>query len=216
MDLYEAMRSTGSTRYYEARDIPDDVLARVLDAARCAPSGGNRQPVRFLLVKDTAKKKRLRDLYLPIWDAYVDAIPQEKRVGAMLRLIENAGHFARHLDEVPVMAVICAKLSDVYPTDTKLGRISVVGGASIYPMVQNLILACRGEGIGTTLTTLLCAVEPEVKTLLAIPDEIATAAMVTLGYPAKGFPKQLKRRPLSEVVFLDSYGDVFPAVAGGG
>lgn len=214
MDLYEAMRSTGSTRYYETRDIPDDVMARVLDAARCAPSGGNRQPVRFLLVKDAAKKRRLKELYLPIWDAYVDAIPNEKRVGSMLRLIENAGHFARHLDEVPVMVVVCAVLSDVYPSDAKLGRLSVVGGASIYPMVQNLILACRAEGIGSTLTTLLCGVEPEVKKLLDIPAEIATAAMITLGYPVRGFPKHLKRRPLAEMVFLDTYGAAFPAAAG--
>ena len=84
--------------------------------------------------------------------------------------------------------------------------MSIVGGASVYPSVQNLILSARAEGLGTALTTLLCAVEPEVKTLLAIPDDVATAAMVALGYPARGFPKKLTRRPLGESCFADSYG----------
>jgi nitroreductase len=76
----------------------------------------------------------------------------------------------------------------------------------VYPSVQNLILSARAEGLGTALTTLLCAVEPDVKALLAIPDDVATAAMVALGYPAKGFPKKLARRPLAESCFTDTYG----------
>src|SRR5262245_5762697 len=91
-------------------------------------------------------------------------------------------------------------------TDRHLDRLSIVGGASVYPSVQNLLLAARAEGLGTALTTLLCAVEPQVKGLLAIPDGVATAAMVALGYPAKGFPKKLARRPLAEWCFGDTYG----------
>jgi nitroreductase len=81
-----------------------------------------------------------------------------------------------------------------------------VGGASVYPSVQNLLLAARAEGLGTALTTLLCAAEPQVKTLLAIPDGVATAALVPLGYPARGFPKRLARRPLEEIAFADAWG----------
>ena len=93
------------------------------------------------------------------------------------------------------------------PTDAALDRLSVVGGASIYPAVQNVLLAARAEGLGSALTTLLCAAEPEVKTLLGIPDDIATAAMVTIGWPARAFVRRLNRRPLTEFAFTDTYGD---------
>ena len=82
----------------------------------------------------------------------------------------------------------------------------MVAGASIYPSVQNLLLAARTEGLGTALTTLLCAVEPKVKELLSIPDGVATAALIALGYPEKGFPKKLARKPVEEIAFGDTYG----------
>jgi nitroreductase len=97
------------------------------------------------------------------------------------------------------------KLGDVMATDRHLDRLTIVGGASVYPSVQNLLLAARAEGLGTALTTLLCTVEPQVKSLLAIPDGVATAAMVPMGYPAKGFPKKLARKPFEETVFGDGW-----------
>jgi len=105
-----------------------------------------------------------------------------------------------------VLIVVCAQLSDLLATDRHLDRLSIVGGASVYPAVQNLLLSARAEGLGTALTTLLCALEPQVKGLLEIPDGIATAATVTLGYPARAFPKRLARRPLGEICFADAYG----------
>jgi nitroreductase len=124
----------------------------------------------------------------------------------MPKLLANADHFAHHLDEIPVLVVVCAQLGDLLATDRHLDRLSIVGGASVYPAVQNLLLAARVEGLGTALTTLLCALEPQVKELLSIPDGIATAATVALGYPARRFPKRLARRPLAEICFADSYG----------
>jgi nitroreductase len=112
---------------------------------------------------------------------------------------------ARHLDEVPVHVVVCAQLGDLMATDRHLDRLTIVGGASVYPSVQNLLLAARAECLGTALTTLLCAVEPQVKALFGIPDGVATAAMVPMGYPAKGFPKKLARRPLGETCFADAW-----------
>jgi nitroreductase len=94
-------------------------------------------------------------------------------------------------------------------TDAKLGRLSIVGGASVYPAVQNLMLKARDEGLGSVLTTLLCYVEPQVKQLLAIPERVVTAALLPLGYPARGFPKRLQRRPLADIAFADSYGGAF-------
>ena len=113
---------------------------------------------------------------------------------------------ARSNAEIPVLVVVCAQLADLLATDRHLDRLTIVGGASVYPSVQNLLLAARAEGLGTALTTLLCAVEPQVKGLLGVPDGVATAAMVTLGYPAKPFPKRLARRPLGETCFADVYG----------
>lgn len=214
MDLITAMRTNGACRFYKPDPIPDEVLAGVLDAGRWGPTGGNRQPVSFVVVRDRAKKERLRDLYLPIWEPYCEAARQGAiRVGAKSTLLDNADHFARHMADIPVMLVICARLGDVHPTDHKLGRLSIVGGASVYPAVQNVLLAARAAGLGTALTTLLCEEEPAVKTLLGIPEEVSTAAMVTMGWPARPFPTRLTRRPLAEMAFLDSYGSPLPGAS---
>jgi nitroreductase len=205
MDFREVIETTGTCRFYRPDPVPDDVLRRVLDGTRHAPTGGNRQGVRFVAVRDAAKRRQLKDLYLPLWEQY--ASRATARPGApMPRLLANADHFARHLDEIPVLVVVCAQLVDILATDRHLDRLSIVGGASVYPSVQNLLLSARAEGLGTALTTLLCAVEPQVKALLDVPDGVATAALVTLGYPAKPFPKRLARRPLAETCFVDSYG----------
>ncbi len=207
MTLQEVIETTGTCRFYRPDPIPMDVLARVLDAARFAPSGGNRQPVRLIAVRDVEKKRALKEWYLPIWTSYVarikEAAPHDP---ARARLLANADHFAQHLDEVPVLLVVCARLADVLPTDQGLGRLSIVGGASVYPAVQNVLLKARDEGLGSALTTLLCMVEPQVKQLLHVPDDIATAAVIALGYPARPFPKRLRRRPLAEMAFVDAYG----------
>jgi len=207
MNLQEVIETTGTCRFYLPDPIPKDVLARVLDAARFAPSGGNRQPVHFVVVRDSSKKRRLKEWYLPIWTQYAAQATRTAAPGSTFaRLLANADHFAQHLDEIPALIVVCARLSDLLATDANLGRLSIVGGASVYPAVQNLLLKAREEGLGTALTTLLCMVEPQVKELLHIPDGIATAAMITMGYPAKPFPKRLRRRPLAEVAFADEYG----------
>ena len=100
---------------------------------------------------------------------------------------------------------MCADLADTHPTDTELGRLSIVGGASVYPTAQNFCLALRNQGVASTFTTLLCMYEPQVKELLGIPDHLATAAHIVVGYPAKPFPKKLTRRPVEELAFVDSF-----------
>jgi nitroreductase len=118
-----------------------------------------------------------------------------------------ANDFAEKLAQHPLIIVVCAKLDALHITDLELDRPSVVGGASIYPYVQNLCIALRVQGVGTTITSLAVASEPEVKELLEIPDGFLTAAHVVAGYPAKGFPKKLTRAPVEETVFLDRFGD---------
>ncbi|MEX2480445.1 MAG: nitroreductase family protein [Gammaproteobacteria bacterium] len=212
MDLLEVLRSTATCRYYKPDAVPDALLASVLDAARWAPSGGNRQPVELIVVRAQETKQALQALYLPFWDEYVGGIRSGSvRIGSRdARILQAADHFARHLADIPVLIVVCARLNDVHPTDTALGRLSIVGGASIYPAVQNILLAARHAGLGTALTTLLCAAEPQVKALLAIPDELSTAAMVTLGWPARPLPRKLNRRPLGEMAWAERYGSPLP------
>lgn len=208
MQFNDVVRSTATVRYYKPDPVPVELLGQVLDAARWAPSGGNRQPLRLIVVRDARKKQQLQDLYVPIWDNYVAGIRQGSvRVGARPGIIDHADHFAHHMAEIPVLLLVCARLADVHPTDHQLGRLSVVGGASIYPAVQNVLLAARNVGLGSALTTLHAAVEPQLKPMFGIPDDISVVAMVTLGWPAQAFPGQLTRRPLGEMVFADTYGD---------
>ena len=209
MELIDAMTTVGTCREFSPEPVPDDVLRRAFDAARFGPQGGNRQPVRFVIVRDPAHKRQLKEWYLVPWKAYLAAATsgQIKTGSSRLdRLATRADRFAEHLDEAPAIVVVCAELAGIHPTDHELGRLSVVGGASIYPIVQNFMLACRDLGVGTALTTLLCAYEPQVKELLGIPDGIITTAHIAIGYPADGFPKRLERRPVEELVFAERYG----------
>lgn len=207
MDLIEAMSSTGTCRYYSDQQVPDEALYSAFKAARCAPQGGNRQPVRFIVIRDQDIKQTLSDLYQPMWRAYYDGIHSGGiRVGAVPKTVQAADHFARNLAHHPVIVVVCAEIDSLHPTDSALDRVSVVGGASIYPTVQNFCLALRDQGIASALTTLLCAVEPDVTELLGIPDGFLTAAHVVAGYPAKPFPTKLTRSPVEEFVYLDKFG----------
>jgi nitroreductase len=215
MELQEVVRTAGSCRFFLPDPVPDEVLAKLLDAARFAPQGGNRQPVRWIVVRDPSAKKQLRDWYLEPWKKYMRATETgEVHVEGETarRMVQNSDHMAQHLHEVPVLLLPCAVLADITSTDSKLDRVGVVGGASIYPAVQNLLLSARELGLGAALTTLLCAYEPQVKKLLGIPDGVALAGVIALGWPARPLHKKLTRRPLSEVVFAERYGE--PLLAG--
>jgi nitroreductase len=212
MDLYEAMRTCRAVRCHRPDPIPDDVLRRVLEAATFAPTGGNAQPWRMIVVRDAAKRRALRDLYLPLWQDYSK---EYMRVSAGLtgdaaakrdRMLDAANHLAEHLEVSPVQVVFAFDVRRMSITDEGLGRPTVVGGASIYPAVQNLLLACRAEGLGCVLTTLLCKAEPAVRALLEIPDPWATAAFVPIGWPARKGHGPLTRRPVQNMAFGDRFG----------
>jgi nitroreductase len=206
MELTEAMRTTGTCRYFSPDPVPDEVLRAAFDVARFGPQGGNRQPVRWIVVRDAATKQALADLYLPLWKAYFDGIASgEVNVGALPKTVTDADTFAENLAGVPAIVVACAELDGLHPTDTELGRLSVVGGGSIYPTVQNLCLALRDQGVASAFTTLLCITEPAVRELLHIPDGFITAGHIAIGYPAHGFPTRLTRTPVEEIVFAEAF-----------
>jgi nitroreductase len=211
--IYEAMRTLRAVRRLRPDPIPDDVLRRVLEAATWAPTGGNRQPWRIIVVKDRALKEPLGKLYSDIWAAYTKqyraAIPSdasaEERARAERTL--NAGDYmAAHFGDTPVIAVFCFNPKNMAITDAQQNRPSVVGGGSVYPAVENLLLACRAEGLGCVLTTLLCQHEPQVRELLKIPDGWYTCAAIPIGYPVGRGHGPLIRRPLEELAYLDAWG----------
>jgi nitroreductase len=202
MEFQDAVRTMGTCRYYRDQTVPDEMLVRAIDAARFAPTGGNRQGVRFVVVKAAEKRRQLAELYLPLWQRYIGPADLAN-AAAPLR---NADHFAHHLADVPALVVVCARVRDLLATDAELDRLSVVGGCSIYLSVQNFLLACREQGLGTAVTTLLCYVEPQVKELLEIPDDFLTAAHIAVGWPQRSFPARLNRRPVEEIAFADTFG----------
>src|ERR1035437_1230094 len=205
------MTRAGSCRYFRPDPVPDDVLYSLFDVVRFAPSGGNRQPVRYIVVRDQASRTRLRDLYLRAWTPYLDKL----EAGSITTpnrpsIVESADHFARHLDQIPALIMVCARIADLHVTDAALDRVSIVGGASVYPSVQHLILACRDLELGAALTTLLVEFEPEIKELLDVPPEFAVAGTVAVGYPAQKLTTRLRRLPAEEIVSLDRFGEALP------
>jgi len=222
MELSEAMRTLHTNRFYKDDPVPDEVFYSAIELARFGPQGGNRQPVRFVIVKDAEKKKKLGEWYIQPWSAYYEAALEGARalqaesgddkatwIGYKdpVTALTNANEFAKNFGNHPAIVVVCAAIADTHPTDTDLDRLSIVGGGSVYPTAQNFMLALRERGVATSFTTLLCAYEPQVKELLDIPEEMATACHIVAGYPAKGFPKKLSRRPVEEMAYVDTFGN---------
>jgi nitroreductase len=213
--LYEAMSTCRAVRRLRPDPIPDDVLARVLRAATWAPTGGNAQPWRIVMVRDPSLKKSLAELYLEVWNEYstgsrqaiaaLDAARKER----VERMLEAGDYLAAHFADTPVVAVFCFNPRTMAITDAGLDRPSVVGGGSVYPSVQNLLLACRAEGLGCVLTTLLCQRETQVKELLEIPAEWGTCAAIPIGYPVLGGHGPLSRRSVEKLVYSERWGEEF-------
>jgi nitroreductase len=213
--LYDAMRTTRAVRKLRSDPIPDAVLRRVLEAATWGPSGGNRQAWRILVVRDPALKQELGRRYLGAWTEYSSAgraalaqNPEAAR-SRTARTLAAGDYLASHMHETPVIMVVCFDPRGLAITDRALARPSVVGGASIYPAVQNMLLACRAEGLGCVLTTLLCAQEPEIRGLLELPEPWCLAAFIPIGYPVGKGHGPLVRRPLEEMVYADRFGNAF-------
>lgn len=187
-------------------------MGRVLDDARFAPNGGNRQAWHVVVVTSPEVRRALRDLYLPPWRSYVQGradVPagQDSRVAA-------ADEFAENLHRVPVHLVVCADMTKLMLTDRALDRPSIVGGASTYPFVQNALLGCRAADLGTALTTMLCAVEDEAKQVLGVPENHAIACLVTVGHTDLSRFRKLRRADVASFASLDRFGRPLPPTFG--
>jgi nitroreductase len=222
VELIDALRSTGSVRDFRDSAVDDATLYRVLDAARFAPNGGNRQAWRVVVVQDPDLRTRLRDLYLPGWYEYLaqaaagltpwavvtDRELEQRSIGgadAMARTAASGeGGFAEHLDQVPVMLVLLADLAKLATVDRDADHYTMVGGASIYPFAWSILLAARHEGLAGVMTTMLVRQEDAVKELLGIPDTVALAGMLALGVPVSR-PTRLRRDPVESFATVDRF-----------
>ena len=167
-ELYELMRCAPSTRRFTEEPVDPVVLRRALDQARFAPSGGNRQGWRVIVVSDPGLRTRMRELYAQPWEEYMvstggraalDAGAASGLPPGRLRSLQGSDDYAHSFDRVPIHLVVCVHLDALAVTDQALDRQSIVGGASVYPFVQNLLLALRHEGLGASFTTLIVPAE---------------------------------------------------------
>mgnify|MGYP000897604464 CR=1 FL=1 len=214
MDLYDVMRTTPAVREFTDDPLPDETLHRILDHARFAPSGGNRQGTRVIVVRDTATRERLAELNAPAVRRYVAQIragqspwnPLEPPLpsAAEIAATEVPEQFTRPVLSAAVVLVFCVDLGVVAAMDQDLDRVGLVAGASVYPLVWNVLLAARNEGFGGTITTMAVAEEPAVRELLAIPDRYAVAAVVPLGRPAREVTR-LRRVAVSELATRERF-----------
>ena len=208
MELDDVMRTTFSAREYTGEPVPDEVIHDVLDVARFAPSGGNRQGNRVIVVRD----QETRDRIAKIAERPARIYAAQSAAGeSPWNTIVPSRVTARTIEETPplgilvetyraasVVLVFAVDLRVVASMDKDLSRVGVVSGASIYPFVWNTLLAARQAGFGGTITTVPVADEPAVKQLLNIPPEYAVSALVPLGKPVRQLTK-LRRKPVAEI-----------------
>ena len=189
--LFEAIDTQRGLRRFKPDPVPDEMISRILQAAIKAPSGGVQQGWSFIVVRDPETRRKIGDLYRTgsRFDIREDMTGQQRRVYRLAQGLED------HLDDVPVLIVACL-------------RGGLGSGASIYPAVQNILLAARGLGLASVLTTRQSRFEADIKEILGIPDEVSTAALLPIGFPAEGTRYgPTRRRPLDEVAFDGRWGN---------
>ena len=208
------MRTTHAVREFTGDPLPDDVLERILDNARFAPSGGNRQGAHIIVVRDQATREALAELTTTGARRYAaqlgngecpwNPLHPPSATRAEIAATDVPSQFTAPLHHAAVVLVICVNLEVVAALDQDLDRIGVISGASIYPLVWNILLAARNEGFGGTLTTMVVAEEPRVRDLLGVPQSYAIAAVLPLGKPRKQLTK-LKRESVAELATYERF-----------
>lgn len=219
MELSEVMRTTGSARQLDGRPVDDAVVYRILDHARFAPSGGNQQAWHVTVVKDPTIRGAIRDLVRPVWNEYVGLHLAGHRPfapdadlrwhgspvdPAELRDIDHPSPFIDQLVDAPVVLVVSVRLTALALMDVELDREHIVGGGSIYPFCQNIMLAAREAELAGVMTTMLVRSEVELRPVLRLPDDQVLAALIVLGHPVKHVTR-LSRRPVELFTTIDHH-----------
>ena len=195
MDVFEAIRTLRAMRRLDPeREVPEADLVKILEAAGKAPSGGNAQPVRWVVVRDAALRRRLGEIYRAVARRTLQRYEEPARHDpAVARMLRSSLYLADHMGDAPVLLLPCAPAALVRPE------------GAVYPAIQNLMLAARALGLGTTLTSMHRENEAAVKELLAIPDDVDTYALIPVGYPL-GRWRESARLPVDEVTYWDGWG----------
>ena len=214
MDLTEALRTNASIRDFTDEPVPDEVVAELLEVARFAPSGGNRQPWRVAVIRDRALRRQLADLCGPVWSEYLaEGMTGVAPFNVIDRPVDvpdlgpQSNPLLDAIEAVPVVLVVAADLSAIAMMDSVLDRPTLSGGASVYPFVHSLLLAARDRDLGGVMTTFLARAEVQARPLLGLPDHWAVASMVCLGHP-RWRPKKLTRRAVPEFATVDRFDGV--------
>lgn len=201
-DLFEIMRTTRAMRRLKPDPVPDELVRKILEAGVCAANGGNRQTWRFLVIKERAIKEQVQKYYKRAYDEVVGPryqsgeLPPGVTRQQYLRQRRAVAYLTDHFHEAPVWIVACLE-------DGQRGS-----GGSIYPAVQNMLLAARALGLGATLTSRHLQYEKEVEAILGLPPGVHSYAIIPIGYPIGQFGP-VRRAPLPEVVYLDHWGSAY-------
>lgn len=204
--IFEIMYSTRAMRKLKPDPIPEETLKKIIDAGIRAPSGGNMQDWAFILVRETERKRFIRDYYWNTWQSMMGerGIPEDTPA-PQKRMYNAAAHLAAHMDEAPVLLLACTKTE--YPPlaamNNERANAAVIHG-TIYPAVQNILLACRALGVGATLTTIHCIFEEELKQKFNIPADMEVSALIPMGYPQGNFGP-VSRASVEDVIHWDDW-----------
>ncbi|MGE0259174.1 MAG: nitroreductase family protein [Alphaproteobacteria bacterium] len=224
--IFEAIHTARSLRRFKPDPVPEPLIARILDAAIRAPSAGNAQNWAFIIVRDPSVRRALGNIYQRasrIADAMYAARgrPPHLTEQQFRRMMTTGTYLWAHMADAPVILVPCQRRPVVPPPEAlppelrdrhaaELAYAERIRGSSLYPAVQNILLACRALGLGTTITTNHIRLEGEVKAVLGLPDDVDTFAMMPIGWPIDPFGP-LSRRPVEEVAHADRWGQPWPA-----
>jgi nitroreductase len=236
LGVCRAMRTTPAVRDYAAADLPDETLFEILDDARFAPNGANRQAWHVTIVRDRSTRERIAELYKLGFAEYVGfhaaglvpfvaseahwrnppAGPAEPAIDLdAARQVSLPPGTQDHIAKAPVLLVITIDLTNISAVDSGLGRLSISAGASVYPFAHNILLAARARGYGGHITSVLARQEPALRELLHIPPEHVLATMLPIGKPVKMVTK-LRRQPVESFATVDTFdGSPFREPSGG-
>ncbi len=219
--LFEAMYSARAMRWLKPDPIPPQLIARILEAATQAPNAGNAQNWLFMVVRDEPQRRRIGAIYRSVSQWVGKRYEHQRRPDHISqaqhdRMMKSGLHLYEHMADAPVLLIPCLRLDPLdlpaeIPSDVAAAMRAArpwTAGASIYPAIQNIVLACRTLGLGTVVTTNHTIAEDEIKAVLNLPANVRTFALMPIGYPARKFGP-VKRRPVSEVAMLDRYGSAF-------
>ncbi len=203
-DVFEVMHTARAMRWLRPDPVPPELVRTILEAAVAAPNGGNRQTWGFIVVTDRAIKAEVQQYYARAFEAvsqmYTTSSPPPGMTTSQYhRQHKGVEHLTEHFHEAPVWIVACIDHG---------GRPSAATGASLYPAVQNILLAARALGLGATLTTRHTMYAAEVDAILRLPENITALAIVPIGYPDRGFSR-VRRGPIEDVVFQDRWGEPY-------